>query len=527
MMIMLDRAFLFDVDGVLVASHELQAEALYYSMNKIAKKYKLFFQPSSEINAKLLELLVGGSEDTTIKSVLELFPVFLEHHVELFKSAWEKYYELAAETDSFKIKESVNLLNVLREIGYKVCLVSNLRQKDIERYCKILGLNEIIQTGSYVCFEDCNGQTKPSPLPYITAAQKLQVLPSNCIVFEDSENGIISAKRAGMYVVGLHRYTFPETLSHKGADEVVNNVFQAKILAKVMYELADISLQFNNLVMRIVTIQKIDKNTQESIINSTYEIYKTLFNGRSLDTWRDKLIDNKDMLTRVGLFYANQKLVGYGVLKFKDVLYNGEQRTVSLGSVGLLEGFRGANILLRYYQIEFRRFLMAFFNKPNHMIDNFLSYGGYNLALRLFNNLYPSLANLTMDQELSDYSKFLANYVGYARANVDNPWIYRSTSRVIETPQAKERALAATDPNCKYFIAQIGIGKGHGLLAIAPVTIYNLCPIEQATFRPISINNTSQYITFFNSISAINIGQNTNKPNGNDQTGEHSIRAKL
>ncbi len=42
---------------------------------------------------------------------------------------------------------------------------------------------------------------KPDPAVFITTAQKLNVVPSDCIAFEDSYNGLISAHAAGMKTV--------------------------------------------------------------------------------------------------------------------------------------------------------------------------------------------------------------------------------------------------------------------------------------------------------------------------------------
>ena len=44
---------------------------------------------------------------------------------------------------------------------------------------------------------------KPDPEPYLVAAQKLSVIPEECVVFEDAKNGAIAGKAAGMFVVGL------------------------------------------------------------------------------------------------------------------------------------------------------------------------------------------------------------------------------------------------------------------------------------------------------------------------------------
>ena len=46
-------------------------------------------------------------------------------------------------------------------------------------------------------------ESKPSPQCYLRAAQRLGVEPKDCVVFEDSFNGLRSGRAAGMYVVGL------------------------------------------------------------------------------------------------------------------------------------------------------------------------------------------------------------------------------------------------------------------------------------------------------------------------------------
>lgn len=46
-------------------------------------------------------------------------------------------------------------------------------------------------------------KSKPDPDCYLRAAQRFGVSPSDCVVFEDSFNGLKSGRAAGMYVVGL------------------------------------------------------------------------------------------------------------------------------------------------------------------------------------------------------------------------------------------------------------------------------------------------------------------------------------
>ena len=46
-------------------------------------------------------------------------------------------------------------------------------------------------------------QSKPDPDCYLKAAQKLDVEPDECVIFEDSINGLQSGMAAKMKVVGL------------------------------------------------------------------------------------------------------------------------------------------------------------------------------------------------------------------------------------------------------------------------------------------------------------------------------------
>ena len=62
---------------------------------------------------------------------------------------------------------------------------------------------------------------KPNPEIYINVAQKLGLPPQQCIVFEDSLSGVISAKSAGAKVVGITTTHTVEELSE--TDFVIND----------------------------------------------------------------------------------------------------------------------------------------------------------------------------------------------------------------------------------------------------------------------------------------------------------------
>lgn len=70
----------------------------------------------------------------------------------------------------------------------------------IELVVKKLGIDncfEVLVSGDYV------KNSKPAPDIFLYAADKLKVKPHECVVIEDSYNGVHGAKKAGMKVIGF------------------------------------------------------------------------------------------------------------------------------------------------------------------------------------------------------------------------------------------------------------------------------------------------------------------------------------
>ena len=65
-------------------------------------------------------------------------------------------------------------------------------------------------------------RSKPDPDCYLKAAQRLGVEVEDCVVFEDSFNGLKSGRAAGMYVMGLST-TNPAEAIRPYCDEVIAN----------------------------------------------------------------------------------------------------------------------------------------------------------------------------------------------------------------------------------------------------------------------------------------------------------------
>ena len=184
------KAVLFDMDGVLIDSELIRLELLqgiFKSMNIIMsdEEYIKFIGTSSHF--------MWG----TIKDKYSL-DYTLE---ELIKKDRTKYFNYlsSSEMKISPITGIPELLKALYENNIKMAVASSSPIAVIELIIESFKFknyfNELV-TGDYV------ERSKPEPDIFLYAADKLGVLPEECIVIEDSCNGVKAAKKAGMKCIG-------------------------------------------------------------------------------------------------------------------------------------------------------------------------------------------------------------------------------------------------------------------------------------------------------------------------------------
>ncbi len=71
-------------------------------------------------------------------------------------------------------------------------------------------------------------KSKPDPESYLTACAKLGLGPNQCFVVEDSKNGVLAGKNAGMFVIGVRAGNkHPQDITK--ADLIVNTLKDIQI----------------------------------------------------------------------------------------------------------------------------------------------------------------------------------------------------------------------------------------------------------------------------------------------------------
>ncbi len=115
---------------------------------------------------------------------------------------------------------AVTLLEKLAAADVPAAVVSSSSHHWVDGWLEKLGLTRHFQ--STVCRGDAP-QIKPAPDLYLEAAKRLAIAPAECLVIEDSLNGLKAAKAAGMSVwIVPNRVT--ECLDFSAADRVFRSL---------------------------------------------------------------------------------------------------------------------------------------------------------------------------------------------------------------------------------------------------------------------------------------------------------------
>jgi len=113
-----------------------------------------------------------------------------------------KYQELCLAEEGFMhlTEGACEFLDFLKENNIPYAIATGAPMINIEFYFKHLDLAKWF-TIDNIIYDDGSFPCKPAPDIYLKAAERLNLPPENCIVFEDARAGIISANNAGIGAV--------------------------------------------------------------------------------------------------------------------------------------------------------------------------------------------------------------------------------------------------------------------------------------------------------------------------------------
>jgi phosphoglycolate phosphatase len=112
--------------------------------------------------------------------------------------------------------------------GIPMAAVTNAPRANAELLLDGLGIRHRFR---HVVIGDELAHGKPHPLPYRTGARLLDVEPADCVAFEDSRSGVMSAVAAGCFTVGIMSGLSAAELAEAGARLAIAD-FRARGLAE-------------------------------------------------------------------------------------------------------------------------------------------------------------------------------------------------------------------------------------------------------------------------------------------------------
>jgi HAD superfamily hydrolase (TIGR01509 family) len=185
-----NKLIIFDLDGVL-----LDSEPLYMAMNQ-----KFFKTLGAEIGVEEYHTFVGISATTmwaTIKAKAHL-PQSVEELKALEK---ELKYKTLNETPLVPTEGVVELLGKLKAGGHTLTIASSGLRKNID---VILNKLHVTQYFDLVVSGEDVVKGKPGPDIFLKVSDHFRRKPEECVVIEDSKNGVLAAKAAGMICLAYY-----------------------------------------------------------------------------------------------------------------------------------------------------------------------------------------------------------------------------------------------------------------------------------------------------------------------------------
>ena len=183
------QTVIFDMDGVIVDTEPVHRYAYY----------KQFEELDIEVTEAMYTSFTGFSTRNTFQTLKEQFQ--LTHEVEDLIQRKRNIFN-----DAFDTKEDLELLDGVRTLiedlhqnGIQLILASSASKVTIDRVFTRFGLHDFF---THIVSGEDFPKSKPHPAIFEHAASLSTAPKENCIVIEDSTNGVRAAKAAGIYCVG-------------------------------------------------------------------------------------------------------------------------------------------------------------------------------------------------------------------------------------------------------------------------------------------------------------------------------------
>lgn len=185
------QTVIFDMDGVIVDTEPVHHYAYF----------KHFEELDIDVNEAMFTSFMGNSTRNTFQKLKAIFDIdqevedLIQRKRNLFNDAFD------SKQDLFLLEGVEKLIKDLHQNGIELIVASSASKVTIDRVFKRFKLHPYF---SHIVSGEDFPKSKPDPAIFEFAADLSLGSKQNCIVIEDSTNGVIAANAAGIYCVGYN-----------------------------------------------------------------------------------------------------------------------------------------------------------------------------------------------------------------------------------------------------------------------------------------------------------------------------------
>ena len=186
------KAVIFDMDGVIIDSEPLHYKVF---MDYTKSKFGL------TISDKEYSQFIGTTNHYMYSTLMEKYQIAGDLSA-LIAEYEEKCLQYLQSSSTEKPIHGVDVLvKNLHQNKLKLALASSSPKKGINMVLEMFDMKQyfdVLVSGQEVA------NSKPAPDIFLQAAELLNIHPEECLVFEDSQNGVAAAKAAGMQCIAYY-----------------------------------------------------------------------------------------------------------------------------------------------------------------------------------------------------------------------------------------------------------------------------------------------------------------------------------
>lgn len=204
------RALIFDFDGLIMDTESAEVEA----WKTVYAEYGQEF-PLDEWVRKVVGSTTAGLDPAL--HLAQLTDRALDQNALHKRALTDRLARQAALT---AMPGVVSMLQQAKRMGLRLAIASSSPHAWVEGYLRQLGLYGEFE--AILCREDV-ARVKPAPDLFLAVLRRLALTPAEALVFEDSPNGVLAARRAGLRVVAVPN-PVTERGDFRGADLMLRSL---------------------------------------------------------------------------------------------------------------------------------------------------------------------------------------------------------------------------------------------------------------------------------------------------------------